>query len=239
MDPADSIAEAVAIKYGKIIAVGSNKDIRKLIGKNTQVIDLKGLTATPGMIDSHIHFYGTRYYILDVSVAEVKSIADIVEKVRARVEVMKPGEWIQGEGWDPAHLAEHRPVYASDLDPVSPDNPVWLVDASHHQGVANSYALNLAGITKDTPDPPGGIIDRYPDGTPTGLLKETAMDLVSGLIPPFTEKQYVEGLALLCQEANSKGLTAILVPGIDLSDWTAFQKVLAQGKLTVRSFMLW
>ncbi|MEM4474309.1 MAG: amidohydrolase family protein [Candidatus Bathyarchaeia archaeon] len=135
-------------------------------------------------------------------------------------------------------LAEHRPVYASDLDSASPNNPMRLIETSFHQGTANSYALKLANITKDMPELLGGIIDRYPDGTPMGLLKETAMELITNLIPPFTKKQYIKGLENLCQEINSKELMTVLILGISLFDWNAYQKVLAEDKLTVRSFVL-
>ncbi len=242
VDPDDSIAEAVAIKDGKIIAVDSNKIIRKLAGRNTQVIDLNGLTVTPGLIDSHCHFVSGgigMLYILDLSYPAVKNIADVKEKVKTKVETMKPGEWAFGRRWDEGKLEELRYIYASDLDPISPDNPVWLVHTMGHYGTANSYALKLANITKNSTDPPGGTIDRYSDGTPTGVLKESAMDLVGRLIPGITPEQSQKGIIKIVEEFNKEGMTAVKDPGIDSDIWKSYQNVLGQGKLTVRVFILW
>jgi len=164
VDPSDTIAEAVAIKEGKIIAVGSNKRIQKMIGSKTKVVDLKGFTATPGLIDSHCHLSAAviRLYSLDLNYPEVNSISDVKKKVSEMVKILKPGEWVRGLGWDEGKLEELRYIYASDLDSVSPNNPVWLKHTMGHYGTANSFALKLANITRDTPDPPGGTIDRYP-----------------------------------------------------------------------------
>ncbi|MEM3641093.1 MAG: amidohydrolase [Candidatus Bathyarchaeia archaeon] len=250
LDCADSIAEAVAIKNGKIIKVGSNVAIKEFIGYNTLVIDLKGLTATPGLIDSHNHFPGaSSLYILNLNYPNVKSISDIVEMVKKHVQILNPGEWVLGSGWDEEKLAENRFIYASDLDPVTPNNPVWLAHSSFHFGVANSFALNLAKITRETPDPQGGIIDRNSDGTPTGLLRESpAMDLVRRLIPPFTEEQEIKGLKHMCKQLNQEGVTAIIDPGIGfleaaegggLIKWNRYKKLLEQDVLSVRVFVLW
>lgn len=240
IDPEDSIAEAVAIKGGKIIAVCTNKMVKKMIGKSTQVIDLKGLTATPGLIDSHCHFSGaSMLYVVDLSYPAVKKIPDVIEKVKAKIESLKPGEWVRGRGWDEGKLEELRYIYASDIDPVSPDNPVWLIHTMGHYGTANSYALKLAKITKDTPDPPGGTIDRYPDGTPTGVLKESAQGLVGRFIPGLTPEQMQRGIVKIVEEFNKEGMTAVKDPGIGFSKWDAYRKILAQDKLTVRVFILW
>ncbi len=242
VDPSDSIAEALAVRKEKIIAVGSNPEIRKLIGAGTRVFDLKGLTVTPGLIDAHCHFASGGMgllYILDVSFPAVKKIPDIVDKVRFKTETLDRGEWVYGRGWDEGKLEELRYIYASDLDDVSPDNPVWLMHTMGHYGTANSAALKLAKITKDAQDPPGGTIDRNPDGTPTGVLKENAMSLVMSLIPPITPEQIQEGVLELIKGFNSEGMTAAKEPGIGLPVWNIYQKVLAEDKLNIRMFVLW
>jgi len=180
MDSDDSIAEAVAIKDGRIVAIGSTKSIESLAGEDTRRIDLAGRTATPGLIDSHNHFAvsaADAVYSLDLAYPNVKTIADIVKKVREGAAGRGPSEWVTGGRWDEGKLKENRHIHAEDLDPASPGRPVWLTHTTSHYGVANTQALKLAGITKETPDPAGGIIDRYPDGTPTGILKDTAMSL--------------------------------------------------------------
>jgi predicted amidohydrolase YtcJ len=172
VDSQDNVAEAVAVQDGKIVAVGTDREIERWVGPGTTRIDLEGSTVTPGLLDAHAHFaYGgtRRLYLLDLSYPNVKSVADVVALVAAQVDELEPGEWVHGAGWDEGKLAELRYIYASDLDSVAPDNPVWLSHTMGHYGAANSRALRLAGIDENTPAPPGGTIDRYPDGTPTGV----------------------------------------------------------------------
>jgi len=213
-----------------------------LSGKDTQIIDLKGLIATPGLIDAHCHFAKAgigMLFILDVGFPAVRKLADVVEKVKTKVEASEPGKWIFGRGWDEGKLEERRYIYASDLDPVSPKNPVYLMHTMGHYGVANSVALKLAKITKDIHDPPGGTIDRNPDGTLTGVLKERAMNLVMRHIPEVTPEQRREGIRELARGFNEEGMTAAKEPGIGLPVWKAYQDVLTENKLTVRMFILW
>ncbi len=240
VDANDSIARAVAIKDGRIIAVGTRNQIRPYMNARTVVIDLHGRTATPGMIDTHGHFNGADLlYSLDLSVLQVSSIEDVKAKIAAQCDLVGPGEWVQGSKWAAVHLAEHRPIYASDLDPVSPDNPVFLLETSYHQATANSYALELAGIDASTPDPPGGLIDRDADGNPTGLLKESAVWWVAAMIPPYTQEQVTEGTRFFGPFANSVGVTSILYAGPSDAVWDAFSEVNADGDLSVRTGMLW
>lgn len=242
VDENDSIAEAVAVKGQRIIAVGTTAGIKRMTGRGTQIVDLKGLTVTPGLIDAHCHFASGGIgllYILDVGFPSVRKMADVVAKVKAKVEASKPGEWVFGRGWDEGKLEELRYIYASDLDPVSPENPIFLMHTMGHYGVANGQALKLAKITKDTPDPPGGTIDKKTDGTPTGVLKEAAMWLVMRLIPEIQPEQTREGIRELAKEFNKEGMTATKDPGVGPSTWKAYQDVLAEDKLTVRMFVLW
>ena len=237
VDAKDSIAQALAIHNGKIAAVGGNDQIRKLARKDAQVIDLHGRTATPGLIDSHCHFDETdRLYGIELS--NVKQIAEAVELVRQKVASSKPGEWIQGSGWDEGKLADKRYVTAADLDKVSPENPVWLLHTTGHYGVANSAALRLAKISKETKDPTGGTIDRDASGNPSGVLKEIAMDLVTSLIPPYTREQQRNGLLKMMADFNAEGMTAAKDPGTEGIRWDLYQELLKENKSTVRIFAL-
>jgi len=240
VDAADSVAAAVAIKDGRILAVGTNAQVLALTGPSTERIDLHGLTATPGLLDAHCHFADgavDRLYVLDLSYPGVKSVGDVV--ARLQTERSKPGEWIRGRGWDEGKLAERRYILARDLDQVIPDRPVWLSHTMGHYGVANSVALKKAGITRDTPDPPGGTIDRDTQGSPTGVLKEAAQALVERLIPPMAEEQRREAIRALAREFNREGMTGLKDPGIGPEVWDAYQRVLAEGALSVRVFALW
>ena len=252
VDADDSIAEAVAIRNGKIVAVGSNEKILALLGPATDHIDLQGLTATPGLVDSHVHFSSgglQRLSNLDLSYPRVKSIEEVVSTVRLQVAGSESQQWILGRGWDEGKLAEQRYILASDIDPVTDNHPTWLVHTMGHYGVANSLSLALAGITRDTPDPPGGVIDRDVNGNATGVLKETAMTLVTRHIPPASAAQMREGIRAMAQSFNRECMTGAKDPGIgpgpgydidgSMLTWEAYQDVLAEGALTVRIFVLW
>jgi predicted amidohydrolase YtcJ len=237
VDAKDSVAQALAIRNGKIVAVGSNEQIRKLAPKDAQVIDLHSRTATPGLIDSHCHFDETDK-IYGIELSNIKQIADAVELVRQKVASSKPGEWIQGSGWDEGKLSDKRYITAADLDKVSPDNAVWLTHTTGHYGVANSFALRLAKISNDTKDPAGGTIDRDPSGHPTGVLKEEAMGAVTNLIPPYSREQQRNGLLKMMADFNAEGMTAAKDPGTEGIRWDLYQELLKENKSTVRIFAL-
>ncbi len=245
VDARDSIAQAVAIAGGKIVAVGTNEQIKPRIGKSTEVIDLEGRTATPGLIDAHVHFIAPLPSIVDLSGSEIKRLDDVLSRVRKRVGEVKEGEWVIGRGWDEGKLAERRYVAATDLDAVSPKNPVWLTHTTGHYGVANSYALKLAGITKDMKDPPAGTIDRDAQGRPSGVLKEEAMKLVEKISSARTpEQQRVERaeqkamILKMIGQFNAEGMTGAKDPGISAEKWALYQEILSDGRLNVRVFAL-
>ncbi|MBS1842640.1 MAG: amidohydrolase family protein [Acidobacteria bacterium] len=237
VDAKDSIAQAIAIHDGKIAAVGSNDEIRKLAPKGARVIDLRGLTVTPGLIDSHCHFDETSV-LYDITLSEVTSIKDTLELVRKKAATLKPGEWIRGAGWDEAKFAERRYITAADLDAVAPNNPVWLQHTTGHYGVANSYALRLANVSAETKDPEAGIIVRDNSGQPAGVLKETAMNLVTKIVPPYTHEQHRNGLLRMMADFNKEGMTAAKDPGITPEDWKLYKELLNEKKSTVRVFAL-
>jgi predicted amidohydrolase YtcJ len=239
VDAKDSVAEAVAIKDGKVFAVGASAAVLKTKGASTKMVDLKGRTATPGLIDTHIHLMGAdRLYSVDLN--DARSVDEVVERVRARAAKAKAGAWIQGFGWDEGKLAGHQYPHASDLDKAAPNNPVFLRHTTGHFAVANSMALKLAKITKDTPSPKGGTIEKDGDGNPTGIIKEgAAMEPITKLIPAYTREQERDGLLYLINEASKEGLTGLKNPGIDERDWSIYQELRGQNKINAHLFALW
>jgi predicted amidohydrolase YtcJ len=239
VDSKDSIAEAVAIRDGKILAVGAKDAVMRHAASSTQIIDLHGRTATPGLIDAHLHFaeIGPLY---SIDLSHVRNIAEVLKAVRDRAATTKPGEWIQGNGWDEGKLAEHRYIFASDLDQAAPQNPVWLVHTTGHYGVANSVALKLAHISAETKDPEAGIIDRDAKNQPTGVLKEEpAMQFVTALIPPYSREQMRDGYLKMMAGLNREGMTAIKDPGITGENWDIYRELHDQNKFTIHLFTLW
>jgi len=185
IDSVNSVAQAVAVKDGKILAVGSTGEINQFKGSQTEVVDLQGKTLIPGFIDGHSHFMsfgrGKAANLSAPPVGPVKNIADLVSELQKfkKDKNIKDGEWINGYGYDPDQLAEKRHPEKEDLDVAFPNNPVALTHVSGHLTVANSYALKISGIDSNTPNPQGGIIVRKKGTTePTGLLQEHAAGLL-------------------------------------------------------------
>jgi len=242
MNAADDVASALAISGNTITAIGADAEVRALAGPATETIDLAGNTVTPGIIDAHNHFAWSvvsNLAQLNIEYPAVSSIADIREQLSGVVDDESPGEWIFGWRWDPSKLEERRNIVAADLDDISPDNPVWLVHTSSHYGVANSKAMELAGIDADTSDMDGGVIERDDEGRPTGILTDQAMDLVNAVVPPTTTEDYIEAVTRFVGDLSAEGITTIKDPEINQLHWDAYQAVEKSGKLSVRVFALW
>jgi predicted amidohydrolase YtcJ len=241
MNPADSVAEAIAVTGAEISAIGSSDELRALAGARTEIVDLGGNTVTPGMIDTHNHFAwgaSTAFGQLDLGYPAVTSIADIRELVRQAATEREAGEWILGWGWDGGKLEEGRDVTLADLDDLTPDNPVWLGHTSGHYGVANSKALEVAGIGPDTRAPDGGVIGRGGNGDLTGIITDQARDLIRPFIPD-TDENFVEAITALVGDLNATGITTIKDPETYRRHWDAYREVAANGDLTVRVYTLW
>jgi predicted amidohydrolase YtcJ len=242
VDSTDRVAQAVGIAGNRIIVVGTTAEVERAAAPNARRIDLAGRTVTPGLLDAHAHFSdggAERLYVLDLSYPNVKSIPDVATAVGAKAAAAPKGTWIQGRGWDEGKLAERRVITAKDLDAASPNNPVVLTQTTGHYVVANSAALRLAGITKDTRDPPSGTIDRNPDGSPTGLLRESAAELVWRLVPPRSATEIEAGIRDFAKAFNAAGMTGLKDPGISSEAWDIYKKVERDSALTVRVFALW
>ena len=237
VDATDRVAQAVAIAGNRIVAVGSNADAERAAGPGVRRVDLAGRTVTPGLLDAHAHFSGggaDRLFVIDLSYPNVKNMADVAAAIREKAAMLPKGTWITGRGWDEGKLAEKRLITARDIDAASPDHPVYLTQTTGHYGVANSLAMRLAGVSKDTREPPAGTIDRNPDGSPTGVLKEGAQGLVRRLVPPRTADENERGIRELVKAFNAEGMTGLKDPGINAQTWDLYRKVERDGALISR-----
>src|SRR5580658_6068933 len=241
VDAHDSVAQAIAVRRGVILKIGSDTEVQALAAPNAQVIDLKGRTATPGLIDTHAHIAdGGVDELYGVKLSDAKSVAEIAARVKAKVSTSRPGDWITGAGWDEGKLEERRYPTAADLDAVAPNNPVWLMHTTGHYGVANSAAMKLAGITTATQDPPASTIDRDSQHKPTGVFKEdAAMTLITRLIPETTPEQMRAGILYIQKVLVSEGMTAVKDPDIFQIHWNAYKALLDAGQLKERICVLW
>lgn len=226
-------AQAMAVRGGRIAAVGMTDEIRRMKGPHTQVVDLGGCFAMPGFNDAHLHLANGGFERLNVELSNTKSFDEMKARIVERVKTAASGEWILGRGWDDTKWAVQKIPTRQDLDTITGDHPALFIRTDGHMLVANSAALRVAGVTKQTPDPPGGRIDREADGEPAGTLRETAQNLVRSKVPPPTKAQRRRGAELALQEAARYGLTSAQ----DNSQWEDFltyAELEKEGKLTLR-----
>jgi predicted amidohydrolase YtcJ len=248
MDAALPQAEALAVRGDKIVEVGTAKKIGRYIGPQTEVLDLQGKLATPGLVDSHLHFTGIGQAKLSLDLTKAKSWDDIVALVAAAAKQAKPGEWITGRGWHqekwdkaPQPNVDGLP-YHDALSKVSPDNPVLLTHASGHSSLANAKAMALANITSKTANPQGGEIIKDPKGRPIGAFLETAQGMLrrgqgrsrAAMTPEDVEAEQLKVIALASQECLSKGLTSVTDAGTGWSTIERYKKAIDAGTLGVR-----
>jgi predicted amidohydrolase YtcJ len=226
-------AQTTAIAFANHRVVAYDDEAVALQGAQTQVIDLRGRLAIPGLVDHHIHFTAYAMSRARVNLDGARSLEEAVARVAERVKSSKPGEWVVGLGWNDTEWAVPRFPTKAALDPISPENPVALDRKDGHSVWVNSAALRLAGINSETPDPAGGVIDRDAAGHPSGTLRENAVELLGGNIGFEAGKISPDVLLSAIQTAHTLGLTGIHnVEGPD--SLSAFQELHAQNKLTLR-----
>jgi predicted amidohydrolase YtcJ len=231
-------AEAMAVREGKIIAVGSNKSISAYQGPSTKVIDAKGHMVLPGFVDSHVHMMGGGRQLEQVSFDGVKTIGDFQKRIRDYAVAHPEKEWIQGMGWHYSIFGKSGMPDKKFIDEVIPDRPVYVAAYDGHSSLANSKALAMAGITRDTPDPPAGVIMRDPEtGEPTGVLKEAAGRLMRNVIPKPTYEEERDFLIKAIHYASSLGITRLISAGGDAARIELFDEIRQRGDLTTRFYM--
>lgn len=233
-------AQSMAIRNGVILAVGDAAAVQPLKAARTQTIDLKGATVVPGMHDLHLHPLGAGLRQQTCRITQGSSLEQVLDAVRDCVARHAKGEWITGGQWQASYFGK-QPIDRTLLDKVAPDNPVILTDISGHSRWVNSKALNLAGVTAQTPDPVGGVIERDAKGMPTGILRETAGQLVNRLVPPPTAEQNAAALRWSVDHMLSYGITAFTDAAVDETGLKAYAALADQGvlKQRVRGCIVW
>jgi len=252
VDVAVPEAQALAVKDGRILAVGTSEEIQALVGSATRVVDLAGRVAVPGFIEGHGHYKSLGETKLTLDLTKAGTWDDIVALVGNAASRAQPGEWIVGWGWHqekwspaPAVTVDGVPLHA-ELSAASPDNPVYLTHASGHAAFANAKAMELAGIGRATPDPEGGTVVKDAAGNPTGLLRENADALVSRVLGSEREArsedekwaEFQRIVELAGQEALSKGVTSFHDAGASFATIDGFKRLADEGKLPVRLYVM-
>lgn len=233
-------AQALAIKGDRILAVGSNDEIKKHKGSKTVVVDLGGKFVMPGFNDAHLHLSGGGFEKLQIDLVGTKSLTEMKHRIAARAATAAAKEWLLGRGWDHTRWTKQVLPSRQDLDSVTGDHPAIFGRVDGHISVANSAALKIAGIDRDTKDPNGGKIDRDSSGDPTGILRESAVHLVTQKIPPPTPSQVRRAMELALADAAQWGLTSVQSQLLDNREWQDFlvcEDLEREGKLTSRVTM--
>lgn len=229
-------AEAIAVLGHRIIAVGTTKDIRKFAGAQTRLIDLQGRRVVPGFNDAHVHFFNGGAGLASVQLRDAKTPQEFANRIGAFAAKIPNGRWIlegnwDHENWSPAQLPTRQLI-----DAVTLNHPVFVQRLDGHMALANSVALKLAGITKATPDPPGGLIVRDEAGEPTGVLKDAAMNAVYKVIPDPSPAEITEAIKAAMRYAAENGVTSVQDMSTSPDVLSVYQQLLARDELTVRIY---
>jgi predicted amidohydrolase YtcJ len=236
VDKAHPTAQAVAVLGDRIVAVGSNADVNVWRGHDTKVIDAGGKLLLPGFNDAHVHFVSGGLQLESVQLNDATSKQEFTRRIAAQAKKTPKGEWIQGGDWDETKWSPLSLPTKELIDSVTPDNPVFVSRYDGHSALANSAALRLAGITLQTPDPPGGVIVRDAQGNPTGDLKDAATDIVFKVIPPISHEQRLRAVRRALEYAASVGVTSVQNMDPDYADIAAYAELLQNGELTTRIY---
>lgn len=238
------IVQAVAVKDGKILAFGTNEEITSLKSSKTKTIKLDGKMMTPGLIDSHAHFMGVGHSKLNLNLSGLNSYEELVEKVKEKIQILAPGEWVLGRGWHQdkwdsitSPIVGGFPTHKI-LSAISPDNPVFLRHASGHAGLANAKAMEIAGITSSTKSDDGGEVFMDEHGIPTGVFNETANNLVAKYIPKNDAGREQLAFEAAVRECLKNGVTSFHDAGVNMNTINLYKKNLSEGKLKVRIYAM-
>jgi predicted amidohydrolase YtcJ len=238
LNPRQPKAQAVAISKGKIIKVGTNQQIKLLVGEKTRVLDLEGKTVLPGLIDTHIHVtdFGRCLMWLDLSCAQ--SIGELQALVAEKAKSTAKGRWVIGQGWNETRFKEKRMPTASELDLAASDNPVILYREAAMVCATNSRAMQVAGVTEETHVPLGGAAEKDSNGKLTGIFRDTATSLIWQAVPEPTEEELLEATAYACRKVAQAGITSVHWLVLSEAEIAIIQKLHVQGKLPFRVYVV-
>jgi len=236
MDEARPTAGAVAILGNRIAAVGSTPDIRALAGPNTRVIDAGEKVVLPGFNDAHVHFLQGGFQLSSVDLRDAQSPEEMARRLAEYAKKLPKGRWILGGDWDETKWTPAKLPTKELIDSFTPDNPVFVSRYDGHMGLANTLALKLAGITSQTPDPPGGAIVRDAQGNPTGALKDAAADMMYKVVPPLDHDQRLRAVKRALAHAASLGVTSVQNMNPDYEDIAIYSELLDRNELTARIY---
>ncbi len=229
-------AEAVAVLGHRIIAVGTTKDLRKLIGPQTRLIDLPGRCVVPGFNDAHVHFFNGGAGLASVQLRDAKSPQEFANRIAAFAAKILKDRWVLEGNWDHENWSPAILPLRQLIDTITPNNPVFVQRLDGHMALANSVALKLAGITKATPDPPGGVMVRDEAGEPTGVLKDAAMNAVYNVIPEPKAEEITAAIKAAMRYAAENGVTSVPDMSASPDVLAVYQQLLARDELTVRIY---
>ena len=236
VDKAHPTAQAVAVMGDRIVGVGTNTEVEAWHGAATRVIDAGGKLLLPGFNDAHVHFVSGGLQLDAVQLNDATSAEEFVRRIGERARKTPKGEWILGGDWDETKWTPATLPTRQLIDPVTQDSPVFIYRYDGHMALANSQALRLAGVTAQTPDPPGGVIVRDSQGNPTGALKDAATDLVDKVIPGLSHEQRVHAVKRALAHAASLGVTSVQHMNPDYADIAVYAELLERGELTTRIY---
>ena len=236
-------ASALALRAGRILAVGNDEDVRALAGTQTQQIDLQGSRVLPGLTDAHFHFYEWALLLRGLNLEDTASLDEVLKRVHKAASQADPGTWIVGQGWNQDRWADPQLPDRFDLDQVAPHNPTILWRTDLHLAWVNTPALQAAKISADTPDPDMGVIERDQAGKPTGLLRELAINLIRQVMPAVSDQETDAVMRQAMAKIHQLGLTGIhdfrIMGGADGPPaLRAWQRLRAQGNLDVRAWVM-
>lgn len=235
-DPVRPEAQALAIVDGKVAAVGSDDEVRRWAGPATTVLELRGRRVLPGFNDAHVHFFDGGQALASVQLRDAPSPEAFRDRIGAYAATLPKGRWVLNGNWDHERWTPAALPTRQLIDAVTPDNPVFINRLDGHMALANTLALELAGITRDTPDPPGGSIVRDADGEPTGMLKDAAMNAVYAVIPESSPAEIATALRAAMRVANENGVTSVQDMSASPAILRGYQQLLADGELSVRVY---